>query len=59
MLDFFELRMPIAELVIRGSQLITIEDMQSMLRQQGIESMAVVKKASLEADGPRHPPLGT
>ena len=32
-------------------QLITIEDVQSMLRQQGIETMDVVKKAYLEADG--------
>ena len=32
-------------------QFITLEDLQSMLRQQGIETMDVVKKAYLEADG--------
>jgi uncharacterized membrane protein YcaP (DUF421 family) len=32
-------------------QLITLEDLQSKLRQQGVESLAEVKKAYLEGDG--------
>jgi uncharacterized membrane protein YcaP (DUF421 family) len=32
-------------------QYITLDDLKSKLRQQGIETMAVVKKAYLEADG--------
>ena len=32
-------------------QYITLEDVRSLLRQQGIETMDVVKKAYLEADG--------
>jgi len=34
-----------------GRQFLTLEDLRSMLRQQGIETMEVVKKAYLEADG--------
>jgi len=44
-------------------QFITTEDLQSMLRQQGVETMDVVKKAYLEADGQisviKYPPEDT